>query len=201
MALQPKHDAQAKFTSSNLQWCTTNRVCVSIKSDPTTLCRNAGLGPPPSRGNGEPSFQVARKCRKVSFSTPCDVAASGTNPWAQRQAISHHKWTNPASVCQSFKFVVLKVNSMDSPNSSVDLLKNSVSSVKQLLNLSWASHTSIGTPNSGWFLTSQKNLFKIPNRNPSFKNLGLPVLLQHLFRGISFFEMVDLFDKTRRFEI
>ena len=25
-------------------------------------------------------------CRKVSFSTPCDVAASGTNPWAQRQA-------------------------------------------------------------------------------------------------------------------
>ena len=31
-------------------------------------------------------FEVARKCRKVSFSTPCDVAASGTNPWAQRQA-------------------------------------------------------------------------------------------------------------------
>ena len=25
-------------------------------------------------------FEVARKCRKVSFSTPCDVAASGTNP-------------------------------------------------------------------------------------------------------------------------
>ena len=29
-------------------------------------------------------FEVARKCRKVSFSTPCDVAASGTNPWAQK---------------------------------------------------------------------------------------------------------------------
>ena len=44
-------------------------------------------------------------CRKVSFSTPCDVAASGTNPWAQRQAKQH-----------GFKFVVSKVNSMDSPN-------------------------------------------------------------------------------------
>ena len=44
-------------------------------------------------------------CRKVSFSTPCDVAASGTNPWAQWQAKQH-----------GFKFVVSKVNSMDSPN-------------------------------------------------------------------------------------
>lgn len=53
--------------------------------------------------------------------------------------------------------------------------------MKQLPNLSWASHTSIGTPNSRWFLTSQKNLFKILIRNPNYQNLGLPVLLKHLF--------------------
>lgn len=45
MTLQPEHDAQAKLTSSNLQRCTTSRVCVGIESDPTTLGRNAGLGP------------------------------------------------------------------------------------------------------------------------------------------------------------
>lgn len=53
--------------------------------------------------------------------------------------------------------------------------------MKQLPNLSWASHTSIGTPNSRWFLTSQKNLFKILIRNPNYQNLGQPVLLKHLF--------------------
>ena len=47
MTVQPKHDTQAKFTSSNLQRSTTIRACVGIESDPTTLGRNAGLGPPP----------------------------------------------------------------------------------------------------------------------------------------------------------
>ena len=44
-------------------------------------------------------FEVARKCRKVSFSTPCDVAASGTNPWAQRQAKASE--VNQSSFCLS----------------------------------------------------------------------------------------------------